>query len=125
MFLFNLFPFYITLHYLLFIVHHILCLVLIYIGYNQNFGTSIYIIFETTSPLLNITKISKYLGFNCKILKTITKNTYFLFRVVTPPIWIVYKLQNSYNHSWAHVYILSQITIIWLSSIVWWRKMKG
>ena len=112
--------------YSLFIVHHIFSLLLLYIGYNQNFGSSIYIIFETTSPLLHITKISKLLVPNTtSFFKKLTKTAYFLFRVVSPPVWLLHKSLTVYNNSWTHFFIFSQITILWLASIVWWRKMKS
>jgi len=108
----------------IFIIHHIFTALLCYLGKGQNFGTMVYVIFETTSPLLHITKISQAIAprYHYKI-KTFTKEAYFFFRILLPPFWIIFKLLTHYNGTIRHTILLSGITALWQASIAWHKKM--
>jgi hypothetical protein len=111
-------------HNKVFIIHHIITLLMLYISYNLNFGTSVVIIFETTSPLLNIIKISEVITPSyTKSIKIFTKNTYFFFRVLLPPFWLVYKVFENYDYSWRRNFIFLGVIFLWKVSIFWWKKM--
>jgi hypothetical protein len=108
----------------IFVIHHLFTMLLLYFGYNLNLGNGIYLIFETTSPLLNLVKISQVLvPSQTNNLKWITKKSYFLLRVICPPFWLFYKLkeyQNTFNHN----FVFIGIGLLWQASIVWYRKMN-
>jgi hypothetical protein len=108
----------------IFIIHHVFTGLLCFLGRNQNFGYSVYIIFEFTSPLLHITKISEVIcpKYYQKV-KWFTKQCYFFFRCLIPPFWILFKLLTHYNGSWRHTLILSGITALWKASIMWHKQM--
>lgn len=111
-------------HNKVFIIHHIITLLMLYISYNLNFGASVIIIFETTSPLLNAIKISEVITPSyTKSIKVLTKNTYFFFRVLLPPFWIIYKLIEIYDYSWGQTVVFSGVMFLWKVSIFWWKKM--
>lgn len=111
-------------HNYIFIIHHIFTLLLCLAEQGQNFGNEIFVIFEITSPLLHITKITQaicpdyYQG-----VKIFTKYSYYFFRVFIPPYWIIYKLFTHYNYSLKHTFVLSGIAALWQASIIWYNKM--
>jgi hypothetical protein len=111
-------------HHYIFIIHHFFTALVCYIGHDQGFGNEVFVIFELPSPILHITKIVQAI---CpkyqEPFKKITKNSYYLFRVLTPPFWIFYKLATHYNQSFKHILILSGIIALWQASIAWYRKM--
>jgi hypothetical protein len=112
-------------HNYIFIIHHLFTAGLCYLGHDQKFGNGVFLMFETTtSPLLHIAKITQaiYPKYHPAV-KNFTKEMYFLFRVLTPPFWILYKLLSHYNGSVKHTFILSGIFSLWQASIVWYRKM--
>ncbi len=108
----------------IFIIHHIFTTLLCCLGKGQNFGTSVFIVFEFTSPLLHITKISEaicpsYYNF----IKHFTKECYLIFRCLLPPFWILFKLFTHYNGSIRHKLIFLGISLLWQASIAWHKKM--
>jgi hypothetical protein len=110
-------------HNKVFIVHHIITLFMLYISYNLNFGASVIIIFETTSPFLNVIKISEVITPRyTKSIKAITKNFYFFFRILLPPVWLVYTFFKIYN-SWRRNIVFAGVILLWKVSIFWWKKM--
>lgn len=111
-------------HHYIFIIHHFFTILLCYIGHNQGFGNGVFIIFELPSPILHITKVVQAI---CpkyeKPFKFLTKYSYYFFRVLVPPFWILYKLFTHYNKSFKHTLILSGVFALWQASTAWYRKM--
>jgi hypothetical protein len=108
----------------IFVIHHIFTLGMCYIGHDQGFGNGVFTLFEITSPLLHISKITqtilpKYYPF----VKTFTKKSYYLFRIICPPFWILLKLLTVYNGTLKHTLILSGIAALWRASAAWHKKM--
>jgi hypothetical protein len=112
------------LHNYIFIIHHLLTVLLCLIEQTENFGNGIFVILEITSPLLNITKITQAI---CPIfypkIQSFTKNSYYFFRILIPPYWIIYKLLTHYTWSFNHNFIISGVFALWQASIIWYRKM--
>ena len=115
-------------HYRLFIIHHLIAMSLLHIGreYDQNLGASIIGIFESTTPLIHIRKISIVLApqtYLTSCINSITKNSYFVMRVIGLPTWCLCAIHKVYDKSWGHIGMISGVLMIWQASIVWWYSM--